>query len=593
MSCASKNTQGPRKRNFQGAVRISEATSRKPTEWQWSSQPKHLFNKLDGEGPLGPVSASARHTGTIIARNLETVHPNPGPTRKGKTKRSEENKKLRNIRRQTKRRERRKLPPDREIKVVTWNLQGISMREKNRARLKRTNEFIQKNGWEITIIPETRSDKQGVIWMGKGEKTVAIIHSLKTGIILWGSALDQWIRGNQKMEFRERALLIQIDKMCIISVYQPLKTHGEDTIDVYRKDVEDLLVKIPSDCLMIMGGDHNAHVGKASERDGVSGKYGLETPTNEQGRDLLDWCQEHNLEWVNSFSNHAKRGTWFNKSSKRWYELDGFIMRASQRHRHAKKMRTVDELSYSDHKPVCLYLKTKMRKWRVAVKPPPNIKWEALRQEDKQQKFREKTAELMMDDEIGIERDWDQISSILVQAARTTCGMQTKRVENPWIKGNEGVLENLQLDINRWVKARNEAKEKKNKITQKVFQKKLSLARKNMKKQLRNLEQQWWDERLVECQEAAERGDFGSMYSLLHTLGTRSSKPLAGTKLTTQQFKEHFENISSRRYENDPSVIMQAFPPSRIKVMTRTGSKVMNSLTCPPVKKKSWMPLMK
>ena len=83
---------------------ISEATSRKPTEWQWSSQPKHLFNKLDGEGPLGPVSASARHTGTIIARKLETVHPNPGPTRRGKTKRSEENKKLRNIRRQTKRR---------------------------------------------------------------------------------------------------------------------------------------------------------------------------------------------------------------------------------------------------------------------------------------------------------------------------------------------------------------------------------------------------------------------------------------------------------------------------------------------------------
>ena len=79
MSCASRNTQGRRKKNFQGAVRIHEATSRKPTEWQWSSQPKHLFNKLDGEGPLGPVSASARHTGTIIARKLETVKPEISP----------------------------------------------------------------------------------------------------------------------------------------------------------------------------------------------------------------------------------------------------------------------------------------------------------------------------------------------------------------------------------------------------------------------------------------------------------------------------------------------------------------------------------
>ena len=81
------------------------------------------------------------------------------------------------------------------------------------------------------------------------------------------------------------------------------------------------------------------------------------------------------------------------------------------------KMRTVDELSYSDHKPVCLYLKTKMRKWKVAVKPPPIIKWDAFRQEDKQQKFREKTAELIMNYEIGIERDWDQLSSTLVQVA--------------------------------------------------------------------------------------------------------------------------------------------------------------------------------
>ena len=58
------------------------------------------------------------------------------------------------------------------------------MRERNRASLKRTIEFIQKNGWEITIIPEIRSNKQGVIWMGKGEKSVAVIHSLKTGIAL-------------------------------------------------------------------------------------------------------------------------------------------------------------------------------------------------------------------------------------------------------------------------------------------------------------------------------------------------------------------------------------------------------------------------
>ena len=49
-------------------------------------------------------------------------------------------------------------------------------------------------------------------------------------------------------------------------------------------------------------------------------------------------------------------------------------MRKDQRHRHAMAMQVINELSYSDHKPVVLKIRTKLKKWRTASKLQPNIK---------------------------------------------------------------------------------------------------------------------------------------------------------------------------------------------------------------------------
>ena len=54
---------------------------------------------------------------------------------------------------------------------------------------------------------------------------------------------------------------------------------------------------------------------------------------------------------VSSFYRHKKRGTLFYRSLRRWYELDGFLMRQDQWHRHVRKVGTIQESSFSDHKP--------------------------------------------------------------------------------------------------------------------------------------------------------------------------------------------------------------------------------------------------
>ena len=57
---------------------------------------------------------------------------------------------------------------------------------------------------------------------------------------------------------------------------------------------------------MVIGGDFNATVGKGKEREEVCGRYGLGRP-NEAGRDLIEWYEEHELAYANSFVRRKKK----------------------------------------------------------------------------------------------------------------------------------------------------------------------------------------------------------------------------------------------------------------------------------------------
>ena len=77
-------------------------------------------------------------------------------------------------------------------------------------------------------------------------------------------------------------------------------------------------------------------------------------------------------------------------------------------------------------------------------------------------------------------------------------------------------------------------------------------------KRLRELERNWWENIINTCEEAANREDMGTIYSTLRTLGTRDSKPITGTTITTDDFSDHLSNVSKDRYEIDPGLLMGA-----------------------------------
>lgn len=498
-------------------------------------------------------------------------------TRRGKwRRRTEEMNQKRNERRKQKREEKKQKPTrmkknkketnkkeTNKLQVVTWNLQGISTRERNRDRLRRAIQHAKQQGWEVVLVSEMRSEQDGVIWMGEDDEQAVVVHSERSGVILQGEALKEWIEGKQQKSFSERVTTVQIGNIRLVSVYQPLWSNGEEGIEKFRRDLENELARTPKDVTLIIGGDFNSHVGRLSQRDGVSGKYGLSTRTGEAGTSLLEWCEENNLQHVNSYYHMRSRGTWFNQMHRRWYELDGFVMRPEQRHRLVKKIRVVQEMTLSDHKPVAMTISREKKRRHRVEKRQPAINWEKLKQEETAESFKTRTWELIQECQ---QMNWDDIAKVLTQAATETCGLQKRQAANPWTIGHEDELKQLHTRISTLVLRRNDLMGRRRTRSTSTdadgeleeTKGLLRTERKMMKRKLRQLEKEWWDKIIDECVTASERGDLSTLYSALRKLGTRSSKPQTGTTLTTDEFQKHFQSVSNERFETEPGDLMRA-----------------------------------
>ena len=199
-----------------------------------------LFKQRTGEGPSGFRTAASlrqglRSTAALIAAQLATsVHPNPGPgARRGRRGRSEANRGRRNERRYERRRERARRRRRMAVRtsrnvgvnegvIVTWNVQGMSVRANNRDRMRRVADKIVKEGWEIVCLTEIRVECEGVVWMGEDECRVVMIHGKRCGIMLRGNAMEKWVQEGQKKWMNDRVTAVVLGGMRVVSAYQPV-----------------------------------------------------------------------------------------------------------------------------------------------------------------------------------------------------------------------------------------------------------------------------------------------------------------------------------------------------------------------------------
>ena len=188
--------------------------------------------------------------------------------------------------------------------------------------------------------------------------------------------LRAWCEGGQISDFKERCVTVKFKDFVLVSVYVPVWEGNNDAeIEIVMDNIKESVVAARWNEKVIVGGDYNSHVGRNEDRPGVCGEFGIRE-SNEQGRKLLEWCENNGLVHVNSFYNHRRRGTWCHPRNGNWYELDGFLMRNNQRHKFVRKVSTVGEVTLSDHKPKLMIFRLESRlRARIRTKRIPRIKF--------------------------------------------------------------------------------------------------------------------------------------------------------------------------------------------------------------------------
>ena len=431
------------------------------------------------------------------------------------------------------------------------------MRGKRKARA--VAEFARKEGWDVVLLSELWAERDGVVWMGDDEHRVVFVHSRRAGVLLRGELMKAWIEGGMVKKVDERHVTVKVRGLVMTASYMPVWVRGKER-DV-EAEWEVLLQHVEwarRRELTIVGGDFNAHVGGGEARRGVCGRFGMRT-TNEAGRRMLEWCEENGMEYVNSFYQRRKRGSWWSAIHRRWYELDGFLMRGFDRRRHVRKIGTVDEASLSDHKPVRLRVDLKKRRWRVVreKKKVPKIRWERLQVDAVAEEYRELMEVKMREyeeerrgnvGELGEMSGWPKFAEVVVEGAKEVCGVREKKVENPWMIGREEEVDVLRREITVCVERRNEEaeKERRGQANQVVGARgMLKEARNELRRRTRRWEREYWNGLVKECKDAEGVNDVGGLYRGLRKLGLRGMKSdKRESKVTTEGFRRQFEGVS-------------------------------------------------
>ena len=91
----------------------------------------------------------------------------------------------------------------------------------------------------------------------------------------------------------------------VIQVYAPTSNAEEAEAEQFNEDLQDLLELASNKDVLFIIGDWNAKVG-SQETSGVTGKFGLGI-WNEEGKRLIEFCQENTLVIVNLVQQQKRR----------------------------------------------------------------------------------------------------------------------------------------------------------------------------------------------------------------------------------------------------------------------------------------------
>ena len=113
--------------------------------------------------------------------------------------------------------------------------------------------------------------------------------------------------------------------------------------------------------------------------------------------------------------------------------------------------------------------------------------------------------------------EWKTVSKILRATAEEVCSKREKQT-NPWMNQHEKEAMELKAEIREALRGRNRVmRHTRDRTSQEyaIAKARLTEKRANYKRELRQREENWWNQLAEECQQVCRMGQIGRMYKIL------------------------------------------------------------------------------
>ena len=499
--------------------------------------------------------------------------------------------------------------PKARVKIGQWNV--------------RTMYETGKCAQVVTEMKRFKLDILGISemrWNGCGTMTTAtgetILYSGKedqndnheqgVGIILSkhaSSSLMEWEPISARVitaRFRSRWRNVSV-----IQCYAPTNSSEEEIKDEFYEELQSLMDKVPKRDIVILMGDLNAKVGTNNTGiENVMGRQGAKCMMNENGELLTEFCAVNELTLGGTLFPHKEchKITWVSPDGKTQNQIDHIAIncrwKSSLEDVRVKRGADIG----SDHHLVIGKIKIRLAKVvkRKSLRTRFNTK--KLQESEVRDTFviklqnrfeslyteEEEEGASAGADEAGIpngkqkiEQQWSKIKSSYIDTCEEVLGRQ--REENKgWIS------EDTWKKIEHRKTAKNEVNVAKTRNQIKQANRKYQEANREVKRSCRRDKRNYVNNLAQEAENAAMKGDLGTLYNITKNLSGRSqnrNKPIRdiqgriikNMEEELKRWKNHFEQVLNRQDPHNPPDLTEG-PELAINTGTISKAEIREAL---------------
>ena len=461
------------------------------------------------------------------------------------------------------------------LRIGTWNvrtmLPGLDNMDIRHGEIRKTaliDEELEKLQMDIVALQETRIAENGCLreanftfyWKGL-EANQPRWHGVGFAV---RNTLVQSI--TTPVGTSERLMSLRLNSaggyVNFINAYAPTLTSSGELKDNFYGVLSQVYTSIPQGEQLYILGDFNARVGRDYDTWSVPlGHFGV-GKMNENGQRLLEFCSERDLVITNTVFGvkECQRVSWCHPRSKHWHQLDLVITR--KKHMNTVKVtRSFHSADCdTDHSLVASRVEiTHKRIHRRRPEARPKVNAMVAKEPERKKTFAREFSRRMQECATGdtVDELWHTLSKNIYDSAAASCGKK-RQAGKDWVEAHAGSLLPL-FDAKR--KAMFEHKTNPSQATLD----RLRHTRSEAQRESRKCANRYWTDLCSSIQSASDRGDSGTMHSLMKVaLGPRVSKtaPLKskeGEVITDrskqlERWVEHYSELYSNEIPEKPGL---------------------------------------